>query len=141
MEKLESSDSTPDWEGPRFFSRFRTCLRRFFFFGSVIIVNIVATLWLTDLFWRMGFQRAHYPLLAIFAILNGLLVLGSFHAIWGAFDMLLGRKRSVRISKLAEGKTGPLDKRHAVVMPVYNEDSVRTCARIEAIYQIGRAHV
>ena len=118
-----------------FFSLFRTRLRRTLFFGSVLIVNIAASLWLADLFWRMGFQKAHFPLLVIFVILNGLLTLGSFHAIFGAFDMLLGRKRSVRITQLAEGKSGPLAMRHAVVMPVYNEDSVRTCARIEAIYR------
>jgi len=135
MDKSESSEPSPAGESPRFFSRFRTTLRRFIFFGCVLTVNIIAVLWLIDLFWRMGFQRAHYPLVAIFAILNGLLVLGSFHAIWGAFDMLMGRKRSVRISELAEGKTAPLEKRHAVVMPVYNEDSVKTCARIEAIYR------
>ncbi len=118
-----------------FFGRFRMVLRRTIFFGSVVIVNVAASLWLADLFWRMGFQKAHYPLLAIFIILNGLLVLGSFHAVFGAFDMLMGRKRSVRITKLADGKSGPLAMRHAVVMPVYNEDSVRTCARIEAIYR------
>ncbi|GAA5127072.1 glucans biosynthesis glucosyltransferase MdoH [Luteolibacter yonseiensis] len=118
-----------------FFGGFRTFLRRTIFFGGVLIVNIAASLWLTDLFWLMGFQKAHYPLLVIFIILNGLLTLGSFHAIFGAIDMLLGRKQSVRISKLADGKTGPLEKRHAVVMPVYNEDSVKTCARIEAIYR------
>ncbi len=135
MEKSEISKSSPAGEGPPYFSRVRMVLRRTIFFGAVLIVNIIAILWLTDLFWRMGFQRAHYPLLAIFAVLNGLLVLGSFHAIWGAFDMLLGRKRSVRISALAEGKIATLEKRHAVVMPVYNEDSVKTCARIEAIYR------
>ncbi|MDH4445497.1 MAG: glucans biosynthesis glucosyltransferase MdoH [Akkermansiaceae bacterium] len=118
-----------------FFSPVRTVLRRTIFFGSVLTVNIVATLWLADLFWRMGFQKAHFPLLAIFAILNGLLVLGSFHALFGAFDTLMGRKRSVRISKLAEDNAGPLQQRHAVVIPVYNEDSVRVCARIEAIYR------
>ena len=126
---------TPGDTTKPFFSLFRTRLRRTFFFGSVLIVNIVASLWLADLFWRMGFQKAHFPLLVIFVVLNGLLTLGSFHAIFGALDMLLGRKRSVRITQLAEGKTGPLAMRHAVVMPVYNEDSVRTCARIEAIYR------
>ena len=132
---MENSDS-PLGDGVKpFFGRFRTILRRTIFFGSVVIVNIVASLWLADLFWRMGFQRAHFPLLLIFVVLNGLLVLGSFHAIFGAIDALLGRKQSVRISTLADGKTGPLAMRHAVVMPVYNEDSVRTCARIEAIYR------
>lgn len=132
---METSEISPPDSGKPFFGGIRTLLRRTVFFGSVVIVNIAATLWLTDLFWRMNFQKAHYPLLVVFFLLNGLLTLGSFHAIFGAFDMLMGRKRSVRISKLADGKTEPLTKRHAVVMPVYNEDSVKTCARIEAIYR------
>jgi membrane glycosyltransferase len=133
---MEASDSSSQDHGGRFFNRWHTVLRRVVFFGSVVIVNIIATLWLADLFWRMGFQKAHYPLLAVFVVLNGLLVLGSFHAIFGAIDMLLaGRNRAVRITSLADGKTGPLAKRHAVVMPVYNEDSMKVCARIEAIYR------
>ncbi len=132
---MENPDSPPRDSTKPFFSRFWTVFRRTIFFGSVILVNVLASLWLADLFWRMGFQKAHYPLLGIFIVLNGLLVLGSFHAIFGAIDMLLGRRQSVRISKLAEGKTGPLANRHAVVIPVYNEDSIRVCARIEAIYR------
>ena len=132
---MDTPDQSPRDSGKPFFGRFRTILRRTLFFGTVVIVNLAASLWLADLFWRMQWQKAHFPLLAIFILLNGLLTLGSFHAIFGAFDMLTGRRRSVRITKLADGKSGPLEKRHAVVMPVYNEDSVRTCARIEAIYR------
>jgi membrane glycosyltransferase len=132
---METPEPPSREEAPLFFKRSHSLLRRTIFFGSVILVNVIAILWLADIFWRMGIQKAHYPLLVIFAILNGLLVLGSFHALFGAFDMLLGRRRSVRISKLAEEKSGPLLKRHAVVVPVYNEDSVRVCARIEAIYR------
>jgi len=118
-----------------FYGRIRRFLRRFVFFTSVVIVNVAATFWLWDLFWRMGLHRAHYVLLMVFFVLNGLLVLGSFHALFGAFDMLCGRRRAVRITKLADGKSSPLAKRFAVVMPVYNEDSVKTCARIEAIHR------
>jgi membrane glycosyltransferase len=133
---MEASDPSNHDSGRRFFNHWRTIWRRGLFFGSVVVVNIFATLWLADLFWRMGFQKAHYPLLAVFVVLNGLLVLGSFHALFGAIDMLLsGSKRSVRVTSLIEGKSGPLAKRHAVVMPVYNEDSVKVCARIEAIYR------
>lgn len=132
---METHDSIPPDSAKPFYSPRRTVLRRILFFSSVLIVNAAASLWLADLFYRMQWQKAHYPLLAIFILLNGLLVLGSFHAIFGAIDMILGRKRSVRITQLADGKSGPLTKRHAVVMPVYNEDSVRTCARIEAIYR------
>ena len=132
---METPDISPPGSEKPFFGRFRTSLRRAFFFGTVLVINLAASLWLADLCWRMGFQKAHYPLLAVFVILNGLLTLGSLHAVFGMFDMLLGRKRAVRITRLAEGKTGPLAKRHAIVMPVYNEDSVKTCARIEAIYR------
>ena len=125
----ERSKATP------FVGRPRILLRRTVFFGSVLLVNIIATLWLADIFYLTQFQKAHFPLLAIFAILNGLLVLGSFHAVFGAFDMLMGRKKSVRITELAGSNDTPLAKRHAVVIPVYNEDSVRVCARIEAIYR------
>ena len=119
-----------------FFSRFRAFMRRLVFFGSVVLVNVAASYWLYDIFIRLGMHRAHVLLLAVFFILNGLLVLGSFHAIFGAWDILWGKKRAVRITKLAEqaGEV-PLARRYAVVMPVYNEDSNRFCARIEAIYR------
>jgi membrane glycosyltransferase len=131
----ESDPRHPD-AGGRFFSRRHTVVRRVLFFGSVVAINLAATLWLADMLWRMGFQKAHFPLLAVFILLNGLLVLGSFHAVFGAIDMLLsGRRRAVRITRLADETTGPLTKRHAVVMPVYNEDSVKVCARIEAIFR------
>ncbi len=132
---MENNDSPTRDSVEPFFPRSRIILRRTIFFGSVLIVNAIAVLWMTDLFWRTSFQKAHYPIIAIFALLNGLLVLGSFHAIFGAFDMLMGRKKSVRISTLDKGETSPLLKRHAVVIPVYNEDSVKVCARLEAIYR------
>ena len=109
--------------------------RRLVFFGSVLLVNLIAVLWLADLFWRCGFHRAHVPLIIIFAILNGLLILGSFHALFGALDIFRGKQRAVCITELAEGPVDVLGKRHAVVMPVYNEDSTKFCARIEAIYR------
>ncbi len=119
-----------------FFSPVRAALRRLLFFGSVIVVNLAATYWLYDLFTRLGMHRAHVLLLGVFFVLNGLLVLGSFHALFGAWDILWGRRRAVRITKLAEeGGDAPLAHRFAVVMPVYNEDCTRFCARIEAIYR------
>jgi membrane glycosyltransferase len=132
---MEPADLSPPNSGKVFFSAKATRMRRAIFFGCVLLFNIAASLWLADLFWRMGLQKAHFPLLAIFILLNGLLTLGSFHAIFGAIDMLRGVRRAARITKLADGRSGPLTKRHAVVMPVYNEDSTRTCARIEAIYR------
>ena len=131
----ESSPTNPK-KVRTFFSPFRAGLRRTVFFGGVIVVNLVASYWLYDLFTRLGMHRAHVLLLGVFFVLNGLLVLGSFHALFGAWDILWGKKRSVRITKLAEqAGDGPLANRYAVVMPVYNEDCIRFCARIEAIYR------
>ena len=119
-----------------FFNPLRATLRRLVFFGGVVVVNLASTYWLYDLFSRVGMHRAHILLLVVFFILNGLLVLGSFHALFGAWDILWGKKRAVRITKLAEeAGDGPLARRYAVVMPVYNEDCNRFCARIEAIYR------
>lgn len=121
--------------GTPFFSPLRAFLRRAVFFGGVVFANLLATAWLADLFWTLGFHRGHLFLLAIFAILNLLLVLGSFHAFAGAWEMAFGRRRSARITSLVDGAAGALAKRYAVVMPVYNEDSARFCARIEAIHR------
>ncbi|TAG08766.1 MAG: glucans biosynthesis glucosyltransferase MdoH [Verrucomicrobia bacterium] len=129
------ADDSQPIDGPVFYPAKKVRRRRILFFGAVLIVNLISSLWLLDLMWRMGFQKAHFPFMLVFLLLNGLLVLGSFHAWFGALEMLRGKKRSVRISALAEKASGPLKMRHAVVMPVYNEDSVKTCARIEAIYR------
>ncbi|MEO0017374.1 MAG: glucans biosynthesis glucosyltransferase MdoH, partial [Verrucomicrobiota bacterium] len=132
---MNAADSHAPASCRPFSGRFRRFLRRFIFFTSAVIVNLAATAWLADIFWVNGIARGHYLLLATFLVLNGLLVLGSFHALFGAFDILCGRRRAVRITQLADGRTEPLTKRFAVVMPVYNEDCVRFCARIEAIHR------
>ena len=125
---------SPPASAPVLVGPFRAWLRRAFFFGTVAIVNLIAVLWLADLFNRQGFHKSHYFLLAIFALLNSLLVLGSFHALAGVWDWLFGW-RSVRVTKLAHHREGALQSRYAVVMPVYNEDIVKVCARVESIYR------
>jgi len=133
---MDGHDPTADIKTERrYYSRFKTTVRRFIFFTTVLVVTTASSLWLADLFYRDGYHKVNGILLAIFIILNGLLTLGSLHAVFGAIDMLLGRKRSVRITKLADGLEGALNRRFAVVMPIYNEDSHKICARIEAIYR------
>ncbi|MGJ8676611.1 MAG: glucans biosynthesis glucosyltransferase MdoH [Akkermansiaceae bacterium] len=132
---MKDSHTSLDHIDQPFVSSAKVLVHRLIFFGVALVFNLVAVLWLIDLFWRMGFQKAHIPMLIIFAILNGILVLGSLHALCGFYSILRGRKRSVRITKLAEGIEGKLSKRHAVVMPIYNEDSRKVCARVEAIHR------
>jgi membrane glycosyltransferase len=132
---MATDEPDPRAQVPPFFPVRRARRRRLAFMAVCVLANLGAVLWLADYFWRTGFHRAHLLLLAVFVVLNGLLVLGSFHAFAGVFDFLVHRRRLGRITSLAEGCTGPLRHRHAVVMPVYNEDSARFCARIEAIYR------
>ncbi len=134
LEQEVPSPISPPPCAPVLVSPLRVTLRRLFFFGSVILVNLSAVLWLADLFYRQGFHNSHYLILAIFALLNGLLVLGSFHALAGVWDWLFSW-RAVRITRLTEQHEGPLAHRYAVVMPVYNEDIVKVCARVEAIFR------
>jgi membrane glycosyltransferase len=124
----------PPKDGPTIVGPKRAWLRRFFFFGIVAFVDLFAILWMLDLFNRTGFHQSHYVLLVIFALLNGLLVLGSFHALLGLWDWLFNW-RAIRVSNLAKKHTGNFNKRYAVVMPVYNEDIVKVAARVEAIFR------
>ena len=119
---------------PAMVSRFRVRLRRLIFFGLVAFFNLFAILWLADLYDRLGFNNSHIFLLLIFALLNGLLVLGAFHAFAGVWDWIWSW-RSVRITDLSKLQDGPLTNRYAVVMPVYNEDIIKVCGRVEAIYR------
>ncbi len=132
-------DQESESPGIRLISPGRVRMRRIVFFGSVLLANAAGVFWLADLFWSEGYHRAHVPLLMIFAVLNGLLVLGSFHALFGAMEMSVGRRRTVSIATLAGEGTEHLSHRFAVVMPVYNEDSAKFCARIEAIYRSIKA--
>lgn len=118
-----------------FFSPSRAQLRRIVFFGSVFCVTLASSIWLGDLFWRTGLHKAHFLLLGTFVLLNTALVLGSFYALFGAWDLLIPRRSAVRITKLADSRPGPLSSRYAIIMPVYNEDSSRFCARIEAVHE------
>lgn len=110
-------------------------LRRALFFGTSLALTVLATLWLTDILWAEGLRRAHYPLILLTFVLLGLLCLGCLHAVFGFFAGCGPRARALRITALADGQTGPLRQRHAVVMPTYNEEPAAVCARLEAIYR------
>jgi membrane glycosyltransferase len=133
-QKQDDCPATPPSSAQALVSPLRTWMRRFFFFGAVILTNLVSIAWLADLFHRMGWHVTHTLLLLVFSLLNGLLVLGSFHALVGVWDRLFFW-RAVRVTKIVKDKQENLEQRFAVVMPVYNEDIVKVCSRVEAIYR------
>ena len=128
-------DCGPQTDTRSYVGRYHARIRRIVFFGLVFVINLLATLWLTDFFWRLGFHKAHGLILGLFFILNGLLTLGAMHALAGVWDWMKGRRRAICITDIVKGQDGPLKHRHVVVMPVYNEDIVKVCARVEAIHR------
>ena len=119
-----------------FYSPVKSFWRRVYFFSVVAFASLLICLWLADLFWGMNFQKAHYPMLLVFMVLSTLLVLGSLHAVFGFFARATPeRSCRVRITRLADHASESLKRRHVVVIPVYNEDSTKVCARLEAIYR------
>jgi membrane glycosyltransferase len=119
-----------------FYSPVKSFWRRVYFFSVVAFASLLICLWLADLFWGMNFQKAHYPMLLVFMVLSTLLVLGSLHAVFGFFARVTSeRSCRVRITRLADHASESLKRRHVVVIPVYNEDSTKVCARLEAIYR------
>lgn len=120
--------------GDRLITPLRAKQRRIVFFGSILLATALATACLSYLFWLDGWHRAHAPMLAIFFVLHGLLVLGAAHAVFGLWAGSSG-PRAVKITDLALRHPGPLRHRYAIVMPVYEEDCERFCARLEAIFR------
>lgn len=113
----------------------RSKRRRFVFFGAALLLNLLMTAWLADLFWASGLHRAHILLLTLFFVLNAMLVVGAFHALLGGIIRLRGRWAGVRITGLADSAPACLLNRYAIVIPVYGEDPVRVGARMESIYR------
>jgi len=107
--------------------------RRVLFFGSILLATLLASLCLGYLFWLEGMHRAHAPMLAIFFLLHGMLALGAAHAFFGMWAGSCG-PRAVKITERAGRHPGPLRQRYAIVMPVYEENCERFCARLEAIF-------
>ena len=68
-----TTDLSPPAAGRPFHGRGRTFVRRALFFTTVALVNAAACLWLADSLWGEQFRKAHFPLLAVFVVLNGLL--------------------------------------------------------------------
>ncbi|MFD0892537.1 glucans biosynthesis glucosyltransferase MdoH [Luteolibacter ambystomatis] len=129
------ADSGPPTGAKPYTSLFTAGVRRTIFFGLVFTINLVAGIWLFDLYDRLGLHKAHGLILGLFLLLNGLLTLGTMHAFIGVWDFIRGRRRAICITDLAKSQTGPLTQKHVVVMPVYNEDIVKVCGRVEAIYR------
>lgn len=111
------------------------CVRRVLFWGLAIILTLGAVIIMGDLFWRSGLHRAHLLLLFIYTALIGLLSIGFTHALFGFVLLLRSKAKGITASQINPADTSALEKRYALVIPVYNENPVAVAARIEAMYR------
>lgn len=101
---------------------------RYTFFALLLCLDIAAT---AAFAWSLGASAttiAGAGLLVTFFLLNGLLLFGCLHALLGVLRTMQNRGVSIVC------RTGAPKQKHAIVMPIYQEDAVGVMARIEAIY-------
>ncbi len=120
---------------PRFISISKIRGRRLFIFYSLaLLLTGAVSLLFADLLWRTGWSDARGVLLALFVVLFFLASVGCMHGIYGFFLRLFGDK--LRITRLKDFRNVSIaDASTAVVFPVYNENVVRVCEGLRAVYE------
>ena len=98
----------------------------------VLIPSVIASQFMLEVLPHPGFRLLNDSLATVFGFLFGWISIGLWISLAGAV-LLLFRRRSrldsgARTSKEPPGRT-------ALVVPVYREDPVRVCARLEAMYR------
>lgn len=109
--------------------------RRFVFFLLVGLILAAGLVLMADLLWRMPVDFVRWPILAVYAILLFQLAFGFATMLFGT--LVLCRRRDPLSLAATDPGDGPLaeEARTAIIIPVYNEDSRRVCARLRTIYR------
>ncbi|MHB8254747.1 MAG: glucans biosynthesis glucosyltransferase MdoH [Acidiferrobacter sp.] len=100
----------------------------------VLIPSVIASQFMLEVLPHPGFDLLNDGLATVFGFLFGWISIGLWISLAGAL-LLLFAPRS-RLQRQAQ--TAPVsirEARTALVMPVFQEDPVQVCARIEAIYR------
>lgn len=111
--------------------------RRARVFGGAALITLIGVTLMGDLLWRLygSFNGASAVLLAIFAVLFGLLGFGVMTALAGFFVGLRGGAGLNPARGLtAEDLSAPLSPT-VIVYPVYNENPVEVFERIRTVYR------
>jgi membrane glycosyltransferase len=111
----------------------RTSLRRVMFFGLTVLTSGAATALLVDVLAANGVSGIELVGLLLFFGLFTWISGALWTAIAGFFVELTGRDREGIDLAALEGRG--LQTRTAVVMPIYNEDTVRVEAGLDATWQ------
>jgi membrane glycosyltransferase len=108
-------------------------LRRLFVFAAVIGTTLAAAYQMYEVLQIGGLTLPEMAVLALFILLFAWIALSFVSTIIGFLAVLAGPARTLGIDP-----TEPLPElvsRTALLLPTYNEDPNRVCARLQAIYE------
>ncbi|MCS7009099.1 MAG: hypothetical protein NZL93_04085, partial [Chthoniobacterales bacterium] len=74
--EITNESNSSSQKNGKFLSDGAASFQRLLFFGTVLLLDLLATFGLADWFWQSGLHRAHLPLLVLFFILNGVVTFG-----------------------------------------------------------------
>jgi len=109
--------------------------RRLAFFTLALLLASIPSIFFADFLWRLGYSAPKVVLLILFVILISNVAWGATHAIIG-FTLRRLRRRTGRIEASLENRDDDEDPLPpvAIAMPVYNEDTRRVMAGLQAMY-------
>jgi membrane glycosyltransferase len=108
--------------------------RLFLFYSSALLLTGAVSMLFADLLSRTGWSNSRTILLALFVVLFFLASAGCMHGIFGFFTLVFGDR--LRITQLKDFRNADItDASTAIVFPVYNENVVRVCEGLRAVYE------
>lgn len=121
--------------GPRIVSVPKIRGRRVLLFYSLaMLLTGVVSLLFADLLWRTGWSNSRMVLLVLFVILFFLASVGCMHGIIGFLLRVFGSR--MRITQLKDYRNASIaDASTAIVFPIFNENVVRVCEGLRAVYE------
>ncbi len=127
-----SADTKPI---PRIIPIAKTRTRRLFvFYSAALLLTGAVSLLFADLLYRTGWSHSRTLLLILFVILFFLASVGCMHGIFGFFLRRISDR--MRITQLKDFRNaGIADASTAIVFPVFNENVIRVCEGLRAVYE------
>lgn len=106
-------------------------------FCTLVVLTILAISWQAlQVYLINGFQPLEWPMLPLFVVLVLPLAMSFWTAVAGFFVQLMGRDSLALTHSEAERTPVDFDSfRTAIVIPAYNEDTVRLFAGLRATYE------
>ncbi|MCC6201862.1 MAG: glucans biosynthesis glucosyltransferase MdoH [Gammaproteobacteria bacterium] len=115
--------------------RYSALGRRLAYFTPVLATAGAGVWLMTDILRANGLTPAEIPVLVLFALAFSLIAASFWNAVAGFLIQVFARDPLAFSAPVVRRKAGRIEVRTAIIMPAYNEDPVRVCARLDSIYR------